>query len=306
MIKIEDTSDRDLDQIRLMHLAGTIKIVERAINNNVPAKQRDFLITNLEKILIGEPKELLQVSANYKRHCTINRTPYNRGIGHAFSYDNFLSRKSYNIYHLAESLKVNVCPYCNRQYTFTIICGSKNVTRPEFDHFYSQENYPLLALSFYNLIPSCYICNSRLKGSKKFSIAKNIHPYIVGFGKDCRFNFLATSTNGAIGLSDEIDISLKIRDGCTDGAKMQANMDAFSLAGIYAEHKDVVREMIRKHHISGGKYLKTLTKAFPSMNATPEELYQLAFGNYYADKDLDKRPLGKLMKDIFHGLKFVK
>jgi hypothetical protein len=129
---------------------------------------------------------------------------------------------------------------------------------------------------------------------------------LTGFGKDCRFNFSASSANGAIGLTEEIDISLKVRPSCADAVRMQANMDAFSLEDIYGMHKDIVREIIRKHHISGGQYLKTLTKAFPSMKASPEELYQLAFSNYYADADLDKRPLGKLMKDIFQGLKFVK
>src|SRR5690606_37151236 len=52
---------------------------------------------------------------------------------------------------LSTELNVKTCPYCNRQYTFTIEKGTKNI-RPEFDHFHSKSEFPYLALSFYNLI----------------------------------------------------------------------------------------------------------------------------------------------------------
>lgn len=57
--------------------------------------------------------------------------------------------------------------------------------------------------------------------------------------------------------------------------------------------------------MTGGKYLQLLAKAIPAMHTNSVELYQLAFGNYYNPVDFDRRPLGKLTKDIFQGLKFV-
>ena len=60
-------------------------------------------------------------------------------------------------YWLQSQLSVKVCPYCNRMYTTTLY-GKKRV-RPDFDHFYPQSRYPYLAVSLFNLIPSCNVCN---------------------------------------------------------------------------------------------------------------------------------------------------
>lgn len=46
-----------------------------------------------------------------------------------FGYDSFIERKW--AYTLLETIDAKVCPYCNRQYTYTI----RNITRPQFDHF---------------------------------------------------------------------------------------------------------------------------------------------------------------------------
>lgn len=60
-------------------------------------------------------------------------------------------------YWLQSQLDVKVCPYCNRMYTTTLY-GKKRI-RPDFDHFYPQSRYPYLAVSLFNLIPSCNVCN---------------------------------------------------------------------------------------------------------------------------------------------------
>ena len=80
-----------------------------------------------------------------------------------------------------ERLKIRTCPYCNRNYTFTVkssssAAGKKFTTRPEFDHFYCKSKHPLLALSFYNLVPSCSVCNH---GKATDDIG--INPYFDGF-----------------------------------------------------------------------------------------------------------------------------
>lgn len=68
-------------------------------------------------------------------------------------------------HHFFYELNIRTCPYCNRQYTFTID-NKHTKTAPEYDHFYDKAHYPLLAVSFYNLIPSCHTCN-HIKGVKR-------------------------------------------------------------------------------------------------------------------------------------------
>ena len=67
---------------------------------------------------------------------------------------------------------VKVCPYCNR----AEIHNADYHKTSQFDHFIPkgfEDNYPLFALSYYNLIPSCTNCN-HIKLSKNIPI---ISPY---------------------------------------------------------------------------------------------------------------------------------
>jgi hypothetical protein len=127
---------------------------------------------------------------------------------------------------------------------------------------------------------------------------------LYGFKDDLKFNYHPININGACGLTDEITIKLEIRNNALRKKLIQNNCRIFHLNDIYKEHKDIVREIIRKHYISGGEYLKTLAKSFPKIFTSAEELYQMAFGNYYSEIDFHKRPLGKITRDIFEQLKF--
>jgi hypothetical protein len=113
----------------------------------------------------------------------------------AFNYDSKSIFSDELKYGLAQKLNLKVCPYCNRNYTLTINkevvnshLGKIKVvkTRPDFDHFFCKSKHPILALSFYNLIPSCAICNRTLKGDVEFSLDiqnGHVHPYLEGFLK---------------------------------------------------------------------------------------------------------------------------
>ena len=132
-----------------------------------------------------------------------------------------------------------------------------------------------------------------------------MHPYLHGFDDDLTFGYTAKTLQAATGLSNELKIELLTRCTAANGLIIKGNCDAFKLEAIYQEHSDSVREIVRKHYVTGGKYLQLLAKAIPAMHTNSVELYQLAFGNYYNPVDFDRRPLGKLTKDIFQGLKFV-
>jgi hypothetical protein len=304
MIKLVDRDKRVIADIAKNHFQQLEPILSRSIRKNLPPMQRTYILVRLEKILTSTPAELLKLVKNYKNFCKRNGLNENLRMTKAFSYENFLTRKTYNPYHLSKVLKVNVCPYCNRQYTFTISGKNNDITRPEFDHFFCQELYPMLALSFYNLVPSCTICNSRLKGRTKFKLTTHLHPYLHGFENDLRFNYTTTTTNGSIGLSDEINVTIDFLHTATNHSCIKGNCDVFQIEAIYREHKDVVREIVRKHYTTGGKYLQILAKSIPEMHTSDSELYQLAFGNFYDSIEFDKRPLGKLTKDIFNSLQF--
>lgn len=128
-----------------------------------------------------------------ERKTGINVKDIKRSIRYGWKTDKILGfsefyslfRSSDEAFEILEIIGANVCPYCNRQYTFT---ARKNEvrTRPQFDHFYPQALYPYLAISIYNLIPSCASCNL----GKRDSSPKNIlYPYEEDFDrKNIYFN----------------------------------------------------------------------------------------------------------------------
>lgn len=63
-----------------------------------------------------------------------------------------------------DSLNIPVCPFCNRQYiTSWEDMKKEKKSTADLDHFFPKSEYPLFALSLFNFVPSCQVCNSRMK-----------------------------------------------------------------------------------------------------------------------------------------------
>jgi hypothetical protein len=106
-------------------------------------------------------------------------------------------------------LGINTCLYCNRNHIHYDY-GKKIGTT--LDHFYDKATYLYLALSFYNLIPSCYSCNTQLKGSKLFTIETHLHPYEKGFEGILHFKTNVTNVDDIIAADNtKINIVLDER-----------------------------------------------------------------------------------------------
>lgn len=312
MIRIGDTTSRILADINNIHHAavkpGILARLRSSYNSKTISKcQHDFIYENIDLILKGLPRELETVSKSYKLYCNARRCKnIKKGLAHIFGYSSFKTKHktNYCAYSLAANLDVRICPYCNRQYTFTVITSTAYLSRPEFDHFLSQSDYPLLSMSFYNLVPSCKICNSTLKHAKKFSLDTHIHPYIQGFEGLVKFNYHPYDASSAIGLANNVEVRMDVDEDHVDVLKFKKNIQVFKLKEIYQGHTDVIAEVVRKFYMSNGRYLETIIRSFPQIGSY-EELYRLAFGNYFSNDDLDKRVLAKLTKDVVHGLDFT-
>lgn len=71
----------------------------------------------------------------------------------------------------AEELKLYTCHYCDIAYINSFDYhdpreGWKKKSHFDLDHVIEKSSYPFLALSLFNLVPSCPVCNERLKGVK--------------------------------------------------------------------------------------------------------------------------------------------
>ena len=87
-----------------------------------------------------------------------------------------------------EELQITVCPYCNRNF----VNSTYKRTMCDLDHFYDKETYPILAVSFHNLVPVCHACN-HIKASNAISYS----PHNRNFKTDdlLSFDFLVTGVD---------------------------------------------------------------------------------------------------------------
>ena len=127
-----------------------------------------------------------------------------------------------------EELQITVCPYCNRNF----VNSTYKRTMCDLDHFYDKETYPILAVSFHNLVPVCHACN-HAKASKSISYS----PHNMKFNTDdlLSFDFFI---DGMDFLSDNQQIGIEI--DC--GREFETNVRELKLREVYQIHSDIVQE----------------------------------------------------------------
>ena len=183
-----------------------------------------------------------------------------------------------------EELQVTVCPYCNRNF----VNSTYKRTMCDLDHFYDKETYPILAVSFHNLVPVCHACNHA-----KASNAISYSPHNTKFNTDdlLSFDFYIGGIdywvdNKQIGI--EIDCS----------RELESNVQELKLREVYQIHSDIVQECIKKAIMFNPDYMTDLFNTYNGLFESEEELYRIVFGNYMEESSYGKRPLSKLTKDI--------
>ncbi len=262
-------------------------------------KHKKWLKKWLEFILISKPDKLLRIQKVFSEK--FPDTDYRE----IFNYDWFSSKtRIYGTYELAKALNVRTCLYCNRNYTLTVIKYKTKVTRPQFDHFYYKQKYSLLALSFYNLIPSCNICNSNLKGDKDF---EGLHPYVDDSVNDFRFKTIPQNITTLLNVNDEFEIQItKSNTNSIElNEKIDQTIETFKLKEICKAHGNEIKDLYLLRYKYSEKYLEELSKMTKN-KFTQEELFRLAFGTEIEETKFSNRPLSKMKKDILIELGIIK
>lgn len=324
----------NLDELALKHCEG----VKGLIHNNLKAAAADekgdknseyykFLYERIDTLLMGENDKLSQIVKDWEAFFPTDKKlkkEVEATVSEIFcknGYDKFSAKKEtktykYNAYELTKSLNVNVCPYCNRQNTQTLVYSQSYYTeskkikktkevqalRPDLDHFMPKSIYPYLALSFYNFIPSCLPCNERLKGSKNFRFDNHLHPYTEGFGNQVKFELKIKSVD-FFGIKYEgketAKIVLNYENADKDfRKKAEKNAEVFELERLYNFHLDYVYELMNKAMIYNDDYLLSLSKQLGGSFKNEKDVALFISSNYVDEDELHLRPLSKLTKDM--------
>ncbi len=221
-----------------------------------------------------------------------------------FNYDSFINDYSYRF---AEELKVDVCPYCNRQYTNTIIIKEENgedltrkdIIRPEFDHYFPKSKYPMFALSMYNLIPSCHICNSNIKGSREMDIKKHFHPYIKE-NKSFHFYHEPKPKKKENEKSRYI-----IKIDYAGNKKAENTCKFFYLPEIYKSHSNLADEIMDIYNTNLPERINDILEKFSNIDeyhrVTKQDILNRLYRKFIVE-DENKEILGKLKKDLYTNI----
>lgn len=279
-----------------------------------------FLHQNIVKIISSDPNKLEDlineiILKNYHQiifDSSINElTEFGNKIKDIFNYESFRTSKKAIL--LTEMLNIKTCTYCNTQYTLNVKHDKKTKMLFHLDHFFPKSVYPYLSLSFYNLIPCCASCNMS-KSNKPFKLSENIHPYLENLNEIAKYEADASSlikfllnTN-----NNDISIQLKIRAKYLGDTKMEKKLEnyrnEFKVESQYQQFKDVIGETYLKG-LYYNKFRKNeiidFFKNTKGIVLNDEMIRRFIIGNYTEEKDLLKRPLAKMMKDISEDFKLI-
>lgn len=203
-------------------------------------------------------------------------------------------------YDFIKNINKDTCPYCNRSYIYYI--SRRKEIKPQIDHFFPKSKYPFLAMSFYNLIPSCQTCNGFGAKEEKDPLTEGlINPYLL---KTTDFSFSYKPVSGKIisSLLDKNSIKVEIVKN------IPGHLNVFKLAELYELHSDHVVELIFKSKIKYSETYRDYLKKYreKGLQFSENEIDRMILGNYADEEDIHKRPLAKLYQDIGRELGLIK
>ena len=271
---------------------------EEYYNTNIKVILNNYSLTD---ILTGDFDKLLEIKKSINLSSTdseIVKTFFNYDKANSKDFSPLIYKLQPKISNFfQENIEVHTCYYCNIDFINTFKKNNETKNAFTLDHVLEKADYPFLALSLYNLVPSCYVCNSKVKDSK--ISFKDFSPTNKDFDFNERVKFKSFISNVNLQIEKEQDFYLKLIENYSN--RYDKYIESLNLNDRYDYHKYKVLEMIQKRREypdSRIKELSDLTKK------TQEEIKQDLFGIYISE-DLHKRPLSKLIKDISEELDLI-
>lgn len=139
---------------------------------------------------------------------------------------------------------VRYCPYCNADtlYAFKFLRRNEDgsvrldFARSAFDHFFSCKDYPVLAMTISNLVPSCTRCNTRFKVDENACCRDTslILPYAEDIDAHLRFMWGKQIEKALLCslTADELTIEYK-PDSSTLGNLSKRTVELFHIKEVY-------------------------------------------------------------------------
>ena len=254
----------------------------------------DLNVAEVKKLLLADRQELKEYIRRFGDYSSEKKLS-DELLEKIFRYDTYSNRMA--AIKILKKMKVTVCSYCNRQYIFTLSNGK---VRPQFDHYYPKSRYPYLALSLYNMIPSCSICNMA-KSSLDTLKEPILYPFEEEMGREVKFEIKRKKNGNFVrmlqGISSEFVINVNASSS-KNRLEIQNQMEKMHLNSLYNEHKDYVMDIIKSKYVNSSERVNELLMLFPTLFDSYEDVKSLLYMTNIQKESWGNRPLAKLTYDI--------
>jgi hypothetical protein len=255
---------------------------------------------NHQKILCSTFPELINLALKFNNNCH-NWNSLNDLFKTEtdFKYKN--KRSDILNFIVNQNINIKSCHYCNIDF-INFFKEEDNVSdHSTFDHVLPKVKFPFLSLSFFNLVPCCYSCNSKFKGTDEFIISdslKKIIPSSEEYQLNDLMDFQLKFTDKAeIIKQDDIKIHLT---NLTKFESVDEFIRIFKLKGRYEFHKDISFDIIKKRKIYSDSQIKEIANL---LNRDVQSIKEDIFGKECFESN--NEPFEKYKQDIAKQLGLI-
>lgn len=263
----------------------------------------DLLIYDYPKVLTLEPIEWKQYIDKYTE--VLKREPdmlkvkvaYRKTAKKVFKgklYERIIECLQYAkarviLGEIHQQMGLKTCVYCNTIPTMS----NKGEVFYQMDHYLPQSLYPFLGTCFYNLQPSCDVCNGhKLTQDCDFGLYvnseqhKELSPFL--------FVPKVKNLDGPYPECEDIQFRGK---GANVTKESQAHEEMFHINNLYAGYKAKVSKLYAKGYKLNDSVVKFMSAAFGLKPSPSDILAYLSDEISLKENDIHKEPLMKLKQD---------
>jgi len=174
------------------------------------------------------------------------------------------------------------------------------------DHVLDKGSHPLIALSLYNFVPSCYSCNSKFKGSKQF-IDNDSMGYLsptsnnFSFNDDVKFKLYFHNNKDISTIENTNDYILDFYYSKNQN-EYEKYINIFKLKGRYIFHKDEVINLINNKERYSQSQLDEISDI---VNISSEQVKKDIFGKELFEGNIEDVSMTKFKKDIAKDINLI-
>lgn len=166
------------------------------------------------------------------------------------------------------------------------------------DHVIDKATNPIVALSLFNFVPSCYSCNSKFKKSEQFTKVvadkyKSPTDANFDFNKDVKLRVLYASRKNSLDINSIDDFEINFDDS---KHLFEDYIKIFKLKERYRFHKNIALELLTKKKNYSDSRVDEISRI---IGMPKEEIKKDLFGKEIFEGDLQEKPFTKLKRDIY-------